>query len=148
MSYKMIHETVERLVIEELADASGKWGRIFASKHEGESVIREEVLEAALDMKSCEDCMEELTTAVFEDMNWLADSMSATLEKRAIRLASEAIQVAAMARKFRITESKAVAKLPRNCATCRNSSVPQICNACHDKKGYAPDQDKLEGLLP
>lgn len=103
MSYKMLKKEVDLLVDREL-DRANRENRHFHSDHEGESVIREEWTEAEAEVIFCRQWLDEITRAVFQDDPGSADLNAEELHKQAIYLACEAIQLAAMARKF--TESR------------------------------------------
>lgn len=92
--------SVDELAKKELARAN-KIFLLFHSRHEGIAVIEEEVYEVANDYKLVCDHFSILKERVFRDKENINTTM---LEYYAIHLACEAIQVAAMARKFR--ESK------------------------------------------
>lgn len=92
-----IVDSVSVLVDEELYRANKKFP-MFRSQHEGIAVLEEEIIEAYIEIKSVIIMFCEAKKAVFLDRK--VDEMEA-IEKRAILLAAEAIQVAAMAKKFR-----------------------------------------------
>lgn len=104
MSIKRIRADVERLVDRELGLANSGFPP-FGSRHEGYAVIREEWKEhrrEALEMDELIDCLE---NDVFTDSP-TGDSLHA-LEMTAVNAACEAIQVAAMCRKFMKMEDRA-----------------------------------------
>ena len=70
---------------------------MFRSQHEGIAVLEEEIIEAYIEIKSVIKMFREAKKAVFFDRK--VEEIE-PIEKRAILLAAEAIQVAAMARKF------------------------------------------------
>ena len=87
------------LVGEELAAANAIY-QPFHSTHEGYAVLREEVEEAAEEMDYVKSGLECIWYYVRTDeMESIAEAVD-SIERHAIRLAAEAIQVAAMARKF------------------------------------------------
>ena len=100
MSYKKTMVGVMELVAQEFEIANRNYP-LFHSDHEGESVTREELCEAIQEAKECEHRMDALTMSVFADNSVLAAGLSEDLEKSAVALACEAIQLGAMARKFR-----------------------------------------------
>lgn len=91
-----VKNDVKRLVKIELAAANKKF-RMFASTHEGVAVIQEEAVEAEQEM----DCLRREVGAMW--MGVYANNPHISTKgvyDRAVALAVEAIQVAAMARKF------------------------------------------------
>jgi hypothetical protein len=101
MSIRIIRTDVEGLVDEELELANGKFPP-FHTAHEGYAIIREEWKEhrrEAVDMNELIQCLE---NAVFGDE--AVDKYINSLEMTAINAACEAIQVAAMCRKFKALE--------------------------------------------
>lgn len=87
------------LVGEELEAANAIYPP-FHSTHEGYAVMREEVEEVIVEMDYVKTGLECLWYYVRTDeMKPIAESVK-DIERHAIRLAAEAIQVAAMARKF------------------------------------------------
>ena len=118
MSYKMLKNEVDVLVDRELDRANREY-RHFHSDHEGESVIREEWTEAEAEIIFCRQWLDEITRAVFRDDPGSADLNAEELHKQAIYLAYEAIQLAAMAKKFQ--ESRKVRiELRPSCSSCRH----------------------------
>lgn len=100
MSMKRTLRGVSYLIENELDMAQAEHGKVFASMHEGESVLREEIEEAVDEMEH-----------IGHDYSWMwdyikeEDAKSARLCARDIaddaeRLAAEAIQIAAVAQKF------------------------------------------------
>lgn len=98
MSIKLIHADVEKLVDKELELADGKFPP-FNSRHEGYAVIREEWKEHSREAREMTELLACLEDDVF--MNAPAEHSLNALEITAINAACEAIQVAAMCRKFR-----------------------------------------------
>lgn len=97
MSYKKTMEGVSYLVQNELDMACEDNGDSFSSDHEAFSVILEEVAESKEEMYIIIDCMHGLWRSVRDDRK--NGDILADIERHARRLACEAIQVAAMARK-------------------------------------------------
>lgn len=91
------------LVTEEL-EAANAIHSFFHNQHEGYAVLLEEVEEARAEMGLVTCDLSQLWLAVKQDETLQAIECAEGVEKRAIRLAAEAIQVAAMARKFRATK--------------------------------------------
>lgn len=91
-----VKNDVKRLVKIELAAANRKF-RMFASNHEGVAVIQEEAVEAAREMDGLHRELNAMWMGVYSN-----DPQISTkgVYDRAVALAVEAIQVAAMARKF------------------------------------------------
>ena len=97
MSYKKTMEGVKYLVQNELDMACDDNGEHFASDHEAFSVILEEVAESKEELAVIIDCMNGLWRSVRQDTK--NGDILTDIERHARRLACEAIQVAAMARK-------------------------------------------------
>lgn len=87
------------LVAEELM-AANMGNPPFHSTHEGYAVLKEEVEEAEGALKETEACLEMLWAHTKRDSS-KAFEYAERIEKYAIHLAAEAIQVAAMAEKFK-----------------------------------------------
>lgn len=96
------HE-VDQIVPRELERANKKFPQ-FHSDHEGWAVILEEVTEAEVEMKTIRGNIDGMFDLVRNnvDAKWVAEKM----EYAAINLACEAIQVAAMCKKFLNLEGK------------------------------------------
>ena len=84
-----VKNDVKRLVKIELAAANKKF-RMFAGPHEGAGIIQEEVVEAAKEMNA-------MWIGVYSNNPQISTK---GVYDRAVALAVEAIQTAAMARKF------------------------------------------------
>lgn len=97
MSYKKTMEGVKYLVQNELDMACEDNGDSFHSDHESFSVILEEVAEAKEELQIIVDCMNGLWRSVRQDNK--SGEILTDIERHAKRLACEAIQIAAMARK-------------------------------------------------
>lgn len=97
MSYKKTMEGIKYLVQNELDMAAETNGEHFSSDHEAFSVILEEVAESKEELQIVIDCMNGLWRSVRQDNK--NGSILTDIERHARRLACEAIQVAAMARK-------------------------------------------------
>ena len=91
------------LVAEELEAANAEHEQ-FHSLHEGWAVLREEIEEAHEELDAVEKCMGYLWAAVRYDNIRDARTDASYVEQHAIKLAAEAIQVAAMARKMQAFE--------------------------------------------
>ena len=91
-----VKNDVKRLVKIELAAANRK-NRMFASTHEGAGVIQEEVKEADDEMTALRRELNALWMGVYTNESPISTKQ---VYDTAVRLAVEAIQVAAMARKF------------------------------------------------
>ncbi|HEY5586732.1 MAG TPA: hypothetical protein VIK78_19860, partial [Ruminiclostridium sp.] len=90
---------VDRLVICELEEANKKFP-LFNSTHEGYAILKEEIEEAGDDLKRIElnlsqvwDCIKKNSVITYFQID--------QIEAYAKHLACEALQVAAMARKYR-----------------------------------------------
>lgn len=91
-----VKNDVKRLVKIELAAANKKF-RMFASNHEGVAVIQEEAAEAAREMNALRRELNAMWMGVHSNNPQISTK---GMYDRAVALAVEAIQVAAMARKF------------------------------------------------
>jgi len=92
---------VQAAVMTELADAKHTHGEKYASVHEGYGVLMEELHEAAAELHDLDDIIRiPLMEGLHEnDQEAMIDALSVT-ELFARKLACEAIQVAAVARKY------------------------------------------------
>ena len=100
MSYKNIRNHISRLVDIELLLANAA-NPAFASDHKGYAVLKEEIEEAGTEYKQITDFdLTGLWRAVKSDAQEAAAFKAVNIRKNAIRLACEAVQVAAMAKKF------------------------------------------------
>lgn len=91
---------VSDLVKNEQERAANEYGEFFHTAHEGYAVLKEEVEEATHDMAGCERIINDLWTSVKNNSNGTAVIAAKEIYRRASFLAMEAIQVAAMAKKF------------------------------------------------
>lgn len=102
---KRLIEDVKKLVSEELERANMEFGS-FNSAHEGQNIIREEVDEVRDEFQMLILHLENLWGLVksndSECFNWKCDDIKTV----AINLSCEAIQVAAMAEKFKALRGK------------------------------------------
>ena len=98
----VVIDKIPALVNEEL-EAANAIHSFFHSQHEGYAVLLEEVEEAGSEMNDLNYRLKQLWTCVKHNYTKEAYGYARDVENRAIRLAAEAIQVAAMARKFRGT---------------------------------------------
>lgn len=94
-------QEVEELVKAELNRANKEFP-LFRNIHEAMAVTEEEVYETSEEMKSLADTFGHVKKSIFNDCYDYA--LTGKLELDAVRLACEAIQVAAMARKFNMRE--------------------------------------------
>lgn len=92
-----LRKAVETLACEEMQRAN-KIKPQFADEHHGYAVIKEEVEEARDELDSVEDLLEHGWNRIKADTS--AKCVILILKKKALLLAAEAIQVAAMAQKF------------------------------------------------
>ena len=92
---------VEKLVQKELESANQRFEKTFHSDHEGAAVICEEIQEAEYEFECAKDRFQELWHSVKCNLSseWI-EEINVVIMNRAINLACEAIQVAAMAQKF------------------------------------------------
>ena len=100
MSYKRTLRGVSYLIENELDMAQAEHGEVFASMHEGESVLREEIEEAIDEANSTIEDAKRMWHSVKEEDAKLARLHAEDIAADAERLAAEAIQVAAVALKF------------------------------------------------
>lgn len=91
-----VKNDVKRLVKIELAAANKKF-RMFAGPHEGAGIIQEEVVEAAKEMNGLRQELNAMWMNVYSNNPQISTK---GVYDRAVALAVEAIQTAAMARKF------------------------------------------------
>lgn len=91
-----VKNDVKRLVKIELAAANKKF-RMFAGPHEGAGIIQEEVVEAAQEMNGLRRELNAMWIGVYSNNPQISTK---GVYDRAVALAVEAIQTAAMARKF------------------------------------------------
>lgn len=95
-----VHDDVVKLVDKELESANRKFP-MFRSAHEGCAVILEELEEAREDLEFTEIIYKDLWRHVRDNLgNGIYAGSVQTLCGLAVNLACEAIQVAAMAKKF------------------------------------------------
>lgn len=94
---------IPALVDEEL-EAANAIHSFFHNQHEGYAVLLEEAEEAKAELINVELNLKQLWNCVKSDNALYADGWARDVEKSAVRLAAEAIQVAAMARKFGATK--------------------------------------------
>lgn len=100
MSMKRTLRGVDYLIRNELDMAQEEHGETFASMHEGESVIREEIEEAVDDLQAVCGDYARLWDCIKEEDARTARLKAEDIAADAERLAAEVIQVAAMALKF------------------------------------------------
>lgn len=101
---KHAHEC-ELLIQAELADIIEEHG-LFASQHEGYSVIREEIREARCEYKSAKRKLKDLEDAIWMGSTSMSVDVANRIDKAATNLMVEAMQIAATARKFQKTFEK------------------------------------------
>lgn len=100
MMNKLYHK-VNILAAMEHNEAAKNYGKTFHSVHEGFAVLMEELAEASDEMMGLEDdAMQDLWCAIREDDAEGAKMAAGGVERFALLLACEAIQVAAMAKKM------------------------------------------------
>ena len=95
-----VKSDVEKLVQKELESANQKFP-MFRSDHEGAAVIFEEIQEAEYELECTKGRFQELWSSVKRNLSseWISE-VNVVIMNRAVNLACEAIQVAAMAQKF------------------------------------------------
>lgn len=98
-----VHKEVEQLISKELAAANEQFP-LFNSVHEAYAVMKEEVMEAVDEMGGVGDNLDDFWKCIRknESMTFLEHYVQAT-KASAVRLAVEAIQVAAMCDKFMLS---------------------------------------------
>lgn len=94
-----VKEDIEKLVQKELKAANEKFP-LFASNHEGYAVIKEEVEEAKEQLSYVKQMLDALWVNAKRNSDSHTERFAKELQRCAINLACEAIQVAAMAQKF------------------------------------------------
>lgn len=100
---KEIRIGIERLADSELQRATQEY-HLFASDHEAESVIREEIEESAEDIEQIEEQYYELWNAVRADDEEAAYEAANRIKHYAVYAAAELVQVAAMADKLVVSQ--------------------------------------------
>lgn len=91
-------------LVEEELESANSLHTIFHSAHEGWAVLQEEVEEAISELETVAKQLGKMWQAVKDDDEVEAQSAARCIEWAAIRTAAEAVQVAAMARKFQAIE--------------------------------------------
>lgn len=91
-------------LVEEELEAANVMHTVFHSPHEGYAVLLEEVEETHAELIDMEVSMKNLWGCVKQDNGGGGAAWARDIESRAVHLAAEAIQVAAMARKFQAIE--------------------------------------------
>lgn len=99
MISEKLKQDVMNLSVIELKSGDAQFGP-FKSRHEGESVIREELEETRLALATVSATYKELLNAVWENDAQSAIRLAEVISSEATYLAAEAIQVKAMAMKF------------------------------------------------
>ncbi len=89
-----------RMLVEKELESANKQFPMFRSPHEGYAVILEEIEEAKHALENVDILSDEMWVAVKSNGNVRSANRAAIIERGAIHLATEAIQVAAMARKY------------------------------------------------
>lgn len=100
MSMKRTLRGVSYLIENELDMIQEKHGKVFASMHEGESVLREEVEEAIDEVNAISRDASRMWHFIKEEDAKAARPRAEDIAADAERLAAEAIQIAAVALKF------------------------------------------------
>lgn len=91
-------------LVEEELEAANVMHTVFHSPHEGYAVLLEEVEETHAELIDMEVSLKNLWGCVKTDQADGGVTWARDVEVRAVHLAAEAIQVAAMARKFQAIE--------------------------------------------
>lgn len=95
-----IRPALDALARRELKDANSKFCPRFHSAHEGYSVLMEETEEAEEALIQVQHDLKSLWNRIKTDEYQIAKQFAGRLRESALDLASEAIQVAAMAQNF------------------------------------------------
>lgn len=96
---------IRKIVYEEYERALKAYGQNH-SQHEGYAVLLEEIEEAEDEIVQIRSLQEEIWSGVKDNSSCLCGRLATHIESGAINLACEAVQVAAMARKFRALEGE------------------------------------------
>jgi len=107
------------LAEEELINANAKFP-MFRSTHEGYAIIKEEIEETVYELEQINETFARSWHYIKQNCN-VIDEMVA-IKQRAINLAAESIQVAAMAQKF--IDSEIIRENTR--------VLPTVCSKCKD----------------
>lgn len=99
-----VQKDVEQLVSKELISANRRFP-LFRSSHEGYAIVKEEVEEAQSEMRDVETLLNVLWQNCKKNNPRYAIANVEHLKAAAIRLACEAIQIAAMCEKFKCSVS-------------------------------------------
>ena len=91
-------ESIDQAVCYELQNIVKEYGPTYHSTHEGYAVLKEEVEEAAEDMKQIEQKLEHLWETI--KINFPVDDELTRLKAVAVSLAGEAVQCAAVLERF------------------------------------------------
>lgn len=100
-----VKKDVKELVVRELNSANEQFP-LFASLHEGYAVMLEEVEEAEWELEQIRDKLYYIWQEIKVNNNENVPSKASRIKDRAINLACEAIQVAAMAEKMIVSEKE------------------------------------------
>lgn len=101
MLSKTLENIIEAAVTTELIDAKRTHGEHYASAHEGYGVLMEELHEATVELRDLDSLIQEQLIEDLHDNDPSGIIASlADVELYARKLACEAVQVAAVARKF------------------------------------------------
>ena len=94
-----VENQVRELVAVELAAANERFPQ-FHSQHEGHSVIREELEESEACLKKAQELFQQAWICVKINNTDMARDLIRELQECAVNLATEAVQTAAMCKKF------------------------------------------------
>ena len=119
---------------------------LFHSDHEGISVIREEYKEAAADGECLQHLVNMLEESVFCDMSLeVRESRAYEAEREAIELACEAIQTAAMLRKFTESHGKRWTTTPD--VAFSQEEADMLVEKCHEADPLKPEYTDFARFL-
>ena len=103
---KQLRNGIKQLVADELERARKEHGEKFHSDHEAYAVTMEEVQEALEEIAVAHNLLDDIWEMCIRKDDYVSTSMLELLDLHAINGAAELIQVAAMARKWMVSNDK------------------------------------------
>ena len=101
MEAKLTKNFINAATAAETENAKKNWGPTYHSEHEAWAVLKEEIEEAAEEHKTIEDCLNALWNAIRQGKQQERQKNSlAYIYQHAQDLATEAVQIAAVAQKY------------------------------------------------
>lgn len=97
---KELKMQVEMLALEELERANEKFASVFHTTHEGYAIIKEEIEEVETENKIMNRDLGDMWYNIKNNSVHMTRDNAVNLKVHAVRLAAEAVQVAAMAQKY------------------------------------------------